>query len=207
MLLHDVSGVRKGQSCHPRFARATWPLAPSRALSIHEPIEDDEAETLRGVLSASTDPENPGARELRDVLERARRIAVVGLSRFPEKPSLRVPAYFVSRGYEVVPVNPNAERVLGRQAYPKLADVPGDVDLVMIFRPSDQAGAFVHEALARPERPAIWLSEGIRADAAVADARSRGVTAIQDLCPYKVHSRLGISPRELFSPSRRDPSR
>ena len=176
-------------------------------MSIHEPIEDVEAETLRGVLSASTDPENPGAQELRELLERTRRIAVIGLSRFPEKPSLRVPAYFLSRGYEVVPVNPNAERVLGQQSYPTLADVPGDVDLVMIFRPSDQAGAFVHQAIARPERPAIWLSEGIRADAAVADARSRGVTAVQDLCAYKVHSRLEISPREPPSPARGDPSR
>jgi predicted CoA-binding protein len=90
----------------------------------------------------------------------------------------------------VVPVNPHAERVLGRQAHATLADVPGAVDLVMIFRPSEKAGEFVRQALARPERPAIWLSEGIRADADVAEARRLGVTAIQDLCAYKVHSAL-----------------
>jgi predicted CoA-binding protein len=149
-----------------------------------------DAEALDGVLAASTDRDNPGAEGLRDLFARARRIAVVGMSRFPEKPSLRVPAYLQSRGYEVVPVNPNAERVLGRVAYSTLADVRGSVDMVMIFRPSAQAGEFVRQALARPERPAIWLSEGIRADADVAEARRRGVVAVQDLCAYKVHSAL-----------------
>jgi len=153
-------------------------------------VDDGETSALHGVLATSTDPNNPGADELRDLLGRAKRIAVVGMSRYPEKPSLRVPAYLRSRGYEVIPVNPHAERVLGQQAHATLADVPGPVDLVMIFRPSDQAGEFVREALARPERPAIWLSEGIRADADVAQARRRGVMAVQDLCAYKVHSAL-----------------
>jgi predicted CoA-binding protein len=154
-------------------------------------VEDGEpAAALDGVLATSTDRGNPGGDEVRDLLERTRRIAVVGMSRHPEKPSLRVPAYLLSKGYEVVPVNPHAERVLGQTAYPRLADVPGSVDMVMIFRPSEQAGEFVREALARPERPAIWLSEGIRADADVAEARRKGVIAVQDLCAYKVHSAL-----------------
>jgi predicted CoA-binding protein len=126
------------------------------------------------------------------------RIAVVGMSRFPEKPAKRVPAYLAAHGYDVVPVNPNAERVIGRPAYPTLAEVPGEVDLVMIYRPSDQAGAFVREALARPERPAIWLSEGIRADEEVAQARREGVMAVQDLCAYKVH--VALQDERTFSP-------
>jgi predicted CoA-binding protein len=142
---------------------------------------------LELVLSASDDPDNPSAQEVRDLLRRVRRIAVIGMSRSPEKPSSRVPGYLAANDYHVVPVNPSAERVQGRQAYATLADVPGPVDLVMIFRPSEQAGAFVREALARPERPAIWLSEGIRADAEVDEARRLGITALQDLCAYKVH--------------------
>jgi predicted CoA-binding protein len=78
--------------------------------------------------------------------------------------------------------------------------------MVMVFRPSDQAGAFVREALARPERPAIWLSEGIRADEEIAEARSRGVTAVQDLCAYKVHVNLGPTPSGPPAPDPRDPS-
>jgi predicted CoA-binding protein len=62
--------------------------------------------------------------------------------------------------------------------------------MVMIFRPSDQAGVFVREAAARPERPAIWLSEGIRADADIDAVRAQGLVAIQDLCAYKTHNLL-----------------
>lgn len=150
----------------------------------------DSLSELRRLLLESSDPENPSAEALRDLLERTRRIAVVGISRFPEKPSRSVPAYLAARGYEIVPVNPNAERVLGRQAFARLADVPGPVDMVMIFRPSDQAGAFVREAAARPERPSIWLSEGIRADAEISAARAQGITAVQNLCAYKAHKTL-----------------
>ena len=162
------------------------------------------------VLSASTDREgNPGAEEMRALLRRVHRIAVIGMSRSPSKPSRRVPGYLAANGYDVVPVNPNTERIMGREAYPTLADVPGTVDLVMIFRPPDQAGAFVRQALARPERPAIWLSEGIRADAEVVEARSAGVPAVQDLCAYKVHAahRLGAArPAARPAAAPRDPS-
>jgi predicted CoA-binding protein len=151
---------------------------------------DDLTEVDR-VLADSSDAANPGAAALRDLLRRVHRIAVVGMSRHPEKPSRTVPAYLAAKGYDVIPVNPSADRVLGRQAYPRLADVPGALDMVMVFRPSDQAGAFVREAAERPERPAIWLAEGIRADADVEAARTAGLTAVQDLCAYKVHKALG----------------
>lgn len=165
---------------------------------------------LETLLRASSDRDNPTADELVELLSRPRRIAVIGLSRFPEKPARRVPAYLAARGHDVVPVNPSAERVLGRQAYATLADVPGHVDIVLIFRPPDQAGAFVREALARPERPAIWLSEGIRADADVLEARGQGVTAIQDLCAYKAHVAmqrpLASTPEEPPAADPHDPS-
>jgi predicted CoA-binding protein len=150
----------------------------------------DPLDDLRRVLAGSSDPGNPSADTLRDLLQRTRRIAVVGLSRFPEKAARSVPAYLAARGYEIVPVNPSAERVLGRQAYARLSDVPDAIDMVMVFRPSEQAGAFVREAAARHERPAIWLSEGIRADAEIAEARASGLLAVQDLCAYKAHKAL-----------------
>jgi predicted CoA-binding protein len=149
-----------------------------------------QRDALQRVLSASSDGENPGLEALRDLLGRTRRIAVIGMSRFPEKPARRIPAYLALHGYDIVPVNPHTERLMGRPAYATLADVPGEVDMVMIYRPSDQAGRFVLEALARPERPAIWLSEGIRADAEIAEARRLGRTAVQDLCAYKVHAAM-----------------
>lgn len=162
---------------------------------------------MHRVLAESSDLANPDAAALRVLLGRVHRIAVVGMSRHPEKPARSVPAYLAARGYDVIPVNPSADRVLGRKAYPRLADVPGPLDMVMIFRPSAEAGAFVREAAARPERPAIWLSEGIRADADVQAARAAGLTAVQDLCAYKVHKALPVSPPREPRPARpRDPS-
>ena len=142
---------------------------------------------LPRLLDESSDRANPGAEEIRDLLERARRIAVIGLSRFPEKPARRVPAYLAAKGYEIIPVNPNADHILGKKALARIEDVPGPLDVVMIFRPSAEAGAFVRDAAARPEHPAIWLAEGIRADAEIAAARAEGITAVQDLCAYKAH--------------------
>lgn len=150
----------------------------------------DELAVVRDLLRSSSDPENPSAEELQELFGRVQRIAVIGLSRFPEKPARRVPSYLAAKGYEIVPINPNAERILGRRAYPTLADVPGELDMVVIFRPSAEAGAFVRQAAARPERPSIWLQQGIRADAEVAAARSEGITAVQDLCTYQVHRAL-----------------
>lgn len=151
----------------------------------------DDLTQLRRLLSQSEDRANPSAEELRDLLERARHIAVIGLSRFPEKPARRVPAYLAAKGYEIIPVNPRADRIFGQQAYARLEEVPGPIDIVMVFRPSDQAGAFVRAAAGRAERPAVWLSEGIRADAEVIAARNDGIMAVQDLCAYKAHRALG----------------
>jgi hypothetical protein len=150
----------------------------------------DSVAELRALLEGSSDPGNPGAEELRELFDTVQRIAVIGLSRFPEKPARRVPSYLAAKGYDIVPVNPHAERILGKQAYRSLSDVPGPLDMVVIFRPSAQAGAFVTEAAARPERPAIWLQQGIRADEEIAGARAEGITAVQDLCTYRVHRAL-----------------
>lgn len=142
------------------------------------------------LLEASSDPANPSPEVLRDLFERMREIAVVGLSRDPLKAARRVPSYLAARGYDVIPVNPYADRILGREAYATLADVEAPVDLVLIFRPTGEAGAQVREAARRPERPAIWLQEGIHADAEVTEARNAGLVAVQDLCAYKVHRAL-----------------
>jgi hypothetical protein len=150
----------------------------------------DSLTEVRRELAESTDGENPSAEELRKLFNRIRTIAVVGLSRFPEKPARRVPSYLAAKGYEVIPVNPNAERILGKAAYSTLTDVPAPVDLVLVFRPSDEAGRFVDEAVARPDQPAIWLQSGIRADEEIAAARAAGRLAVQDLCAFRVHRAL-----------------
>ena len=175
-------------SSHRRPAGATSVAAPCGC-----PLSSRMADTLtelRQLLADSSDPENPSAEELRDLFEAARRIAVVGISRFPEKAARRVPSYLAAKGYDVVPINPNAERILGKPAYESLSDVPGELDMVVVFRPSAEAGTHVRAAASRDERPAIWLQEGIRADEEIAAARAEGITAVQDLCTFKVHRAL-----------------
>lgn len=151
----------------------------------------DTITLLRRELDDSSDANNPSAEELRALFDRVRRIAVVGLSRDPAKAARRVPSYLAAKGYEVIPVNPKADRILGQQAYDTLDELPEPVDLVIVFRPSDQAGPFVTQAMAMPGRPAIWLQTGIRAPDEIAQARAAGVLAVQDLCAFRVHRALG----------------
>jgi predicted CoA-binding protein len=150
----------------------------------------DNRHELRGLLEASGDPDNPTPEQLEQLLERTERIGVVGLSRFPEKAARRVPSYLAAKGYDVVPINPNARRIFGRDVYESLSDVPDALDLVIVFRPSGEAGRFVTEAAARPERPAIWLQEGIFAHPEISAARAKGILAVQDLCAFKAHRAL-----------------
>jgi predicted CoA-binding protein len=150
----------------------------------------DRARLLQ-VLEESSDPENPGPDEILDILERVRRIAVVGMSRDPQKPARRIPSYLAANGYEIIPVNPYAARILGKPARPTLDDVSEQVDMVLLFRPSDQVGPFIRQAATRPERPVIWLQEHIRSDAEARDARQSGLTVVQDLCIFKVHREMG----------------
>lgn len=150
----------------------------------------DDLHDLRRLVSASSDQENPSPETLRDLFSEIRRIAVIGLSRDTAKAARSVPAYLSARGYDVVPVNPHAERVMGRPSYPTVTDVPDPVDMVVIFRPPDEAGRFLAEAARRPERPAIWLQSGIIAPEAAAEARAEGLLVVQDMCAYRVHRAL-----------------
>jgi predicted CoA-binding protein len=142
---------------------------------------------LRRILAESSDRSNPEPERIEALFQRLHRIAVVGLSRDPSKAARRVPSYLAAQGYEVIPVNPHANRMMGRPAVARLADVDDHLDLVVVFRPSDEAGAIITEAAARPGRPAIWLQEGIRSDDEAAAARAQGRLVVQDLCTYKVH--------------------
>ena len=120
---------------------------------------------------------------LRDV----QHIAVVGLSRYLEKAARRVPSYLAAKGYDVIPVNPNAERLLGRRSYPTLESVEEPVDMVLVFRPSEDAAEVVESAMARSEEPSIWLQTGVVAEDAARAARLAGRTVVQDLCIFRVH--------------------
>ena len=120
------------------------------------------------------------------ILGHARRIAVVGASDNPARASHGVMRYLIEQGYECVAVNPalDGRPLLGAPSYATLADVPGRIDMVDVFRNSDAAGAVVDEALALDPPPgAIWMQLGVVNEAAAARARARGVRVVMDRCP------------------------
>jgi len=127
--------------------------------------------------------------ELRELLA-ADRIAVVGCSTTPGKAAHDVPAYLQEQGYEIVPVNPYADEILSETAYDSLADVPGEIDIVDVFRPSEEVAGIVEDALERGGVGAIWLQLGIRDDEAAARAEDAGVPVVQDRCMKVEHGRL-----------------
>jgi predicted CoA-binding protein len=131
--------------------------------------------------------------EIRDLLD-LRRIAVVGCSTTEGKAAHDIPAYMQRAGYEIYPVNPYADEVLGREAADSLADVEATVDLVDVFRPSDEAPGIVDEAVARHEDrgdvQAVWLQLGIESDEAAERAENAGLRFVQDRCLKVEHSRL-----------------
>jgi uncharacterized protein len=129
----------------------------------------------------------------RSVLKSARTIAVVGLSDKPGRDSNGVARYLLSQGYDIIPVNPNLTEVLGRPAFPSLRDIPPErlVDIVDIFRRSDQVAPIVEEAIARGVGT-IWMQLGVENEAAAAAARARGIRVYQDLCIRQEHRRLHV---------------
>lgn len=127
------------------------------------------------------------------ILKSAKTIAVVGASANPARPSHYVAAFLAGNGYTVHPVNPGhaGQTINGRQTYARLADVPEPVDLVDVFRRSEDLAAVVNEALALDPLPkAIWMQMGLRDDAAAAKAEAAGVKVVMDRCPMVEIPRL-----------------
>jgi uncharacterized protein len=123
------------------------------------------------------------------LLRDCRIIVVVGLSSNPARPSYRVAAYMQQQGKVIVPVNPHETRVLGEIAYPSLSAVPGRIDLVNIFRRSEEAGAIVDEAI-RLKARAVWLQVGVIDEQAAMRARQAGLLVVMDRCWLTEHRRL-----------------
>jgi predicted CoA-binding protein len=123
----------------------------------------------------------------RDILQRYTRVAIVGLSADPSRPSYRAAVHLLAYGYEVVPVNPMVDEVLGIAAVPTLAEA-GPLEIVDVFRRIDAVPAVVDEAIALGAK-AIWLQLGLRDDEAAARAREAGIPFVQDRCIKMEHCR------------------
>lgn len=139
------------------------------------PLDGVDDETIRGLLAT------PGT------------WAVVGCSPRPDRDSHRIAALLRSRGHRIVPVHPGEDEILGERAYPTLEAAAADhtIDVVDVFRRSDQAGVHVDEAVAIGAR-AAWLQLGVIDEAAAARGRAAGIDVVMDRCPAIEYPRLGL---------------
>jgi predicted CoA-binding protein len=134
---------------------------------------------------------NPSPDDLRTLLKKARTIAVVGLSPKPGRPSYFVAKAMQDFGYDIIPVRPAVAEVLGQKAYASLADVPGPIDLVDVFRAAEYIDEIVEQCIAL-KVPAIWIQEGIVNEPAARRAQAAGITVVMDRCIYKDYISLCV---------------
>ena len=130
-------------------------------------------------LRAEPDP-------IRDLLLRAKTIAVVGLSDNPLRPSHGVSAYMQAQGYKIIPVNPTIEEALGEKSYSSLLDLREQIDIVNIFRRPEYVGEIVDQAI-QLKVPAVWMQEGVINQKAAEKAQKTGIFVVMDLCILKEH--------------------
>lgn len=133
-------------------------------------------------------------KSLKSLLDTARTVAVVGLSTNPDKPSVAVAKVLLDGGYDVIPVHPTATEILGRKAYSTLADIPGPVDIVDVFRPAGEAPRIAREAV-DIGAGTLWLQLGVTSDEARKTAEDAGLRFIEDTCIGKMTLRLGNTAR------------
>jgi len=132
---------------------------------------------------------DPGPDVRRALLEKARRVAVVGLSPKPDRDSNLIARYLIDRGYDVIPVYPREETILGRKVYRSLKDIPGGVDLVDVFRRAEDLPKVVEDALAA-KAPALWFQLGCVHEESAARAVAAGLTVVMDRCIMVDHASL-----------------
>ena len=133
--------------------------------------------------------------DLRKILTETKTIALVGWSPKPERDSHHVGEFLVARGYRVIPVNPGqvGRKALGETVRASLSEITDPVDMVEIFRRSEEAGAVVDQALAAfPNLKTVWMQLGVVDEAAAARARARGVAAVMNRCPAIEIPRLNL---------------
>jgi uncharacterized protein len=129
--------------------------------------------------------------QIKQVLEKAKTIAVVGLASSPLRPSYGVSAYMQQQGYRIIPVNPTIADSLGEKAYPSLRDIPKEIkiDIVDVFRRPEAVPEIVDEVI-ELKLPVLWLQETVVHEEAAEKARKAGVLVIMDQCILKDHRRL-----------------
>lgn len=135
------------------------------------------------------------AAEAERILRQSHRVAVVGISEDPGRPSHRVASYLRSVGYEIVPVNPLLQRWQDLRCYDSVRAVPGHIDVVDIFRRSELVGPIVDDAIAAGAA-AVWMQDGVINPTAAAAARAAGLAVVMDRCMLRDHHALSGRPHD-----------
>jgi hypothetical protein len=119
-----------------------------------------------------------------------RNIAVVGMSKNQDKAAHYVPKYLIDHGYNIIPVNPTSAEILGRKSYASVSDINDEIDIIDIFRPSEDVQGIVEDALKKEGIKVIWMQKGIRSEKAEKIAKERNLSVIYNRCMMAEHQRL-----------------
>ena len=126
--------------------------------------------------------------EIKDVFA-LKKIAVVGMSRYPIKAAHFVPKYLSEQGFDITPINPTTSEILGKKCYPNISSIQHPIDVIDIFRPSEQVLSVIQDAIKKKPK-VIWLQEGIHNEEAENLAREHGIDIVFNRCMLAEHQRL-----------------
>ena len=128
--------------------------------------------------------------QITDILS-LRTVAVIGMSKHSSKAAHYVPKYLIDNGYDVTPVNPNAEKILNISCYDYVSEIEGPVDIIDVFRPSEQIASIIRDCIEKKPK-VIWLQEGIHDFESEELARKAGILVVFNRCMLAEHMRLGL---------------
>lgn len=134
---------------------------------------------------------NATEQEIFDILKNYKTVVVIGMSKNPEKDAYTIPEYLLNHGYRVIPVNPTAEKILGQKSYKRLRDVPGKVEIVNVFRPSEDVPNYVEDVIAKKPN-VFWEQLGIHNEDAEKKIAGAGIKIVYDRCMYQELRKLNL---------------
>ena len=134
------------------------------------------------------DRDNHTDDEIRQILS-LKKVAVIGMSKNSSKAAHYVPKYLSDNGYDIIPINPTTDKIMGKKCYGSVMDVQDEVEVIDVFRPSEQVMSVIEDAIAKKPK-VIWLQEGIHNAQAEEMARKKGITVVFNRCMLAEHQRL-----------------
>ena len=140
-------------------------------------------------MNETSDTDNFSDQEIRDIYK-LKNIAVVGMSPTDGKPSNYVPKFLIEKGYNVIPVNPNYLNILNKKSYSKVSEIPENIDIVDIFRKTEDALSVIKDSINKEGIKVIWMQKGINNEEGELLASNKGIKVLYNRCMLEEHKRL-----------------